>query len=266
MFLNKKTLTKIWLLTGAYLALASLCFFIALVFALLQIDCPEMIVFGCFCLLAAPLIYKWGRYAEGKGKLIHKGNQLVTQQLRPMEFIRLYEEKYNDAGNVVSSPDFDVLQLLAAAYDALGETDRTMEVIEQMLLIAPDKKQNAAKLWKCALLFSIGRCEEAEVIYRDVVSSPLDMMSKHLCDVVMRSDRALAMGDDTTAEAHFQQVLTGKFPKPTPLSILYSHYRLAQICHRTGRTEEAKRHLNDCIANGGETALQQQAANGDIFL
>ena len=266
MFLNKKALTKIWLLVGAYLVLASFCFLTAIVFAIFELGYTGHIILGCLCLVLAPLSYKIGRYAEGKGKLINKGNQLVSHQLRPAEFIHLYEEKRNDPSNVVSKPDYDVLQLLLTAYDVLGDCASAMETIEQMITIAPAKKINIAKLLKVSLLFDAGRFDEAEGIYRDVLSKNLDMMSKALADAVMKSDRALALGDDTTAESFFRQSLTQKFPKPTPLSTLSAHYHLAGICYRTNRIEEAEEHRNYCIQKGGETVIQQKAAKGEIFL
>ena len=263
MFLTKKSLTKIWLLTGAYLVLAAFCFFIAIVFAVFQIECMTYIIIGTLCLAASPLIYKFGRYAEGKGKLIAKGNKLILHQLRPAEFVRLYEEKRNDPGNVVSEPDFEVLQMLASAYDALGYADRALEAAELSLAVAPKKKVPRAKLSKCSLLFSSGRFDEAEAIYSDVLSGELDMMSKYLADVLMKSDRALALGDNTTAEAYFRQSLA---KSSTPLSILYAHYHLAKICYRTNRTEEAGVHRSYCIENGGETGIQQEAVKGEIFV
>lgn len=263
MFLNKKSLIKIWLLVGSYLALAVICFLIAIFFAVLEIESKFHIIVGCFCLAAAPLFYAFGRYAEGTGKLLSKGNKLVSQQLRPAEFVRLYEEKRSDPSNVVSKPDFAVLQLLVTAYDALGETDRALETAEQILAISSKKKFARAKLLKCSLLFSIGRSEEAEVIYRDVLNGKLDMMTKYLSDMVMKSDRALALGDDTTAEAYSRQVLK---QKSSPLSMLYAHYHLARICYRTNRRSEAETHRSYCIKNGGETNTQRKAAIGEIFL
>ncbi len=263
MFLNKKSLTKIWLLVGAYLALATFSFLIAIVFAILEIEGNFHIIVGCFCLAVAPLTYAIGRYAEGKGKLINSANKLIFHQLRPADFIRLYEEKRDDSSNVISKPDFDVLQALIAAYDALGDADRALETADQILAITPKKKLARAKLLKCSLLYSIGRSEEAEVIYRDVLNGKLDMMTKYFSDVVMKSDRALALGDDTTAEAYSRQVLS---QKSTPLSILYAHCHLAEVCYRTNRRSEAEVHLNYCIENGGETGIQRKAATKEIFI
>ena len=265
MFLNKKALTKIWLLVGGYLLVATFCFLNGIVFAIFEMECTIFFILGSLCLVLTPLFYKLGRYAEGKGKLISKGNRLVFHQLRPAEFIRLYEEKRNDPGNVISKPDYDVLQLLLTAYDAQGDKNRALETVEQMITIAPAKKINVAKLLKASLLFDSGRFDEAEAIYRDVVNGKMDIMSKALADAVMKSDRALALGDDTTAESFSRQALTQTFPKPTPLSMLSAHYHLAGICYRTGRMEEAQEHRKYCIENGGETAIQQDALKGVFF-
>lgn len=262
MFLTRKALTKIWLLTGAYIALAALCFLLGILCAVLEVDYILDFVFGGLCLAASPLIYKFGCYAEGKGKLINKANKLILHQLQPAEFIQLYEEKRDDPSNVVSKPDFEVLQMLTIAYDATGDTAQALQTTELMVAAAHRKKLNRAKLAKCSLLYSLGYFEEAEAIYSDVVNSKLDMISKYLADVTMKSDRALALGDLTTAEAYFRQALARK---STPLSTLYSHYHLATICYKTNRRSEAEVHRSYCIENGGETNTQHKAATGDIF-
>lgn len=266
MFLNKKSLTKIWILVGAYLALAILCFYVAVVFAILKIGYSTMLFLGTGALIIAPLFYRFGRYAEGKAKLLTKGSELVFRKLQPAEFIRLYHEKQNDPTNVISKPDFDILQVLVAAYDALGEDDLALNTIDQMIAIAPQKKLAFAKLLKCSLLFSTGKTDDAEVLYREVIGSTLNLAAKSVADVVMKGDRALAMGDDTTAEAYFNQAMTAAFPKATPLALVYYHYHLAEICHRAGRAEEAQMHLKYCFEHGGETDLQRKAAAGEIFL
>ena len=266
MFLNKKALTKIWLLVGAYLVLASLCFFIGIIFAAFQIEGSFHIIVGCFCLVAAPLFYAWGRWAEGKGKILNKGNQLIFHQLKPAEFIRLYEQRRDDPTNVVAKPDYQVLQILVAAYDALDDQHLALATMEQALAIAPEKHRNRALIIKCGLLFNYGQLEEAEALYRKLSSKELDFMCKTLMDAVIKSDRAMLLGDEATAEAYNRQAMTQSFPKPTNLSLLYSHYHMAKICYRTNRREEAEEHRNYCIEHGGETGAQRKATTGEIFL
>lgn len=266
MFLNKKSLTKIRLLAGTYLVLSASCFLIAILFSAWQIEYKSHIFLGCLCLVLMPIFYKIGYYSEGKGKLIAKGNQLICHELRPAEFIRLYEEKRDDPTNSITKPDFDVLRQLLTAYDALGDTDSALKIIDQMIQIAPDKKIHEAKLLKASLLFSVGNHnEEAETIYRDVVSGQLNILTKALADAVMKCDRALALGDDATAEIFLKQSLTQKFSKPTPLSRLSAHYHLARICYRANRMEEAEEHRQYCIENGGDTSMQSDAVEGEIF-
>lgn len=266
MFLNKKSLTKIRLLTGAYLVLSASCFLIAILFSAWQIEYKSHIFLGCLSLALMPIFYKIGHFSEGKGKLITKGNQLICHQLRPAEFVRLYEEKRDDPTNVIAKPDYDVLRLLLTAYDALEDTDSALEIIDQMIQIAPAKKVHETMLLKASLLFSIkNRTQEAEAIYTDVVSAELGMLGKVLADAVMKSDRAMAFGDDATAEIFLKQSLTQKFPKPTPMSRLSAHYHLAGICYRANRLEEAEAHRKYCIENGGQTGIQAKAVKGDIF-
>lgn len=265
MYINKKSFSKIWLLVGAYLALAILCFFVEIIFVAFEIEGSFHIIVGCFCLVAAPLFYAWGRWAEGKGKLLNKGTQLIFHQLKPAEFIRLYEQRRDDPTNVVANPDYQVLQMLVAAYDALDEQHLALVTMDQALTVAPEKHQNRALIIKCGLLFNYGKLEEAEALYRELSSKELDFMCKTLMDAVIKSDRAMLLGDVTTAEAYYRQTMNQSFPKPTPLSLLYNHYHLAKICYRTNRREEAEEHRRYCIENGGETSSQRKAATGEIF-
>lgn len=265
MFLTKKALRKIWLLVGADLLVAAFSFLSAIVFAFLEMEFLTLVIIGCLCLVLAFLSYKTGHYTESKGKLITEGNKLLIQQLRPAEFVRLYEERSADQTNVIAKPDSDVLQLLLTAYDVMGEQDRALEIAEQLLTVAPEGKRSIAKVLKCSLLFSIGRTEEAEDLYRELISGKMNMLTKNIADVLMKTDRALSLGDYTTAEACFNQSLTRKFPKPTPLSRLSAHYYLAKICYKTNRTDEAESHRKFCIENGGETMMQRQAVNGEIY-
>ena len=265
MFLTKKSLRKIRLLVGADLLVAAFSFLSAIVFALLEMEYLTLVLIGCLCLVLAFLSYKTGHYAESKGKLIAEGNKLLTQELRPNEFIRLYEEKSTDQTNVITKPDSDVLQLLLTAYDVMGEQNRALEIAEQLLTIAPTRKLNIVKILKCSLLFNTDRTDEAENLYREVINGEMDMITKNVADILMKTDRALSLGDYTTAECYFNQSLTQKFPKPTPLSKLSAHYHLAKICYKTGRTEEAEEHRKYCIENGGETGMQREAANGEIY-
>lgn len=256
MFLSRKALEKIRFLAGAYFLLGVLCLVAFAVFQSLQAGGMVLLLLGVICFVCGFLSYMAGRYTEGKGNLINSGNKLVFHELRPGEFIRIYEEKRDYPDNVISTPDYDVLQLLVTAYDALGDPDSALEVLEQMGAIAPEKKKIHVKLLKTGLLFSIGRVDEAGLLYAEVVSSDMDMITKALLDVVMRSDRAMALGDYATSEGYYLQALRAPFPRNTPLSILYAHFALAKIYVATGRAEEAKIHLNYCIQNGGDTNIK----------
>lgn len=261
MFLTRKSLKKINLLTGAYLVWGAFCFIVSVVFALLSIEYVPLIVIGVFSIAFGALVRVSGKYAEGKGKLINSGNKLVHMELRPAEFIRLYEEKRDSPDNVISSPDFDVLSLVVTAYDALGDSESALTTLDQIISIAPDKKRPLAKIIRASILYSVGRIEEAEQLYREVQNEEMDYMAKAVLDVMLKCDRAMALGDYTTAEAYNKQLLARTFPKNTPLTVLYAHFALAKIYCATERLEQAKVHLNYCVENGGETAIKSDAVD-----
>ncbi len=219
------------------------------VFAVLAVACFALGLFS----------YLTGRYSEGKGDLINHGNKLVLRELKPAEFIRLYEQARDCPENVVSKPDFDVLQLLLAAYDSLGQTEREFEVVEQMSSIASKKIPNRVKVIRLSLLYSTGKIDEAEELYKDALNSKMDMISIAMLDDVTKSDRARALGDFTVVEAYQKKRLVSTFPKATPLALVYSRYILAEIYLKTDRKDAAKEHLEYCAQNGGETKIRLDA-------
>lgn len=260
MFLTKKSLRKIRLIVGAFCVEALVCFAIFGVFTYLEIESFALAIIGVICLLLAAVFRAIGRFAEGKAKLLAEGNKLVLYELHPKIFIQMYNEARDCPDNVISKPDYDVLRVLSAAYDSCGDSNGALEVIEQMISIAKEKKKPQAKLLKAAVLFDMGKTEEANLLYSEVTSGKMDVMAKMIADVVMKSDRAIAMGDFTVAEAYFNDRLTKKsFPKPNPLEVLTDHFAMAEIYCKTERMEQAKPHLEYCVKNGGETDIKTTA-------
>lgn len=259
MFLTKKSLAKIRLLTGLFYLVGAFCFAVFGVYESMDTECKDLAILGILSIFLGIIFRAAARYSEGKGNLIISGNKLVLQELRPAQFIKLYEEKQNCADNVIARPDFDVLQLLATAYDALGDADRSLETLDQMFLLASKKKKTYVKLLKSSILFNIGKDKEADVLYREVLSEEKDWMTKATLEIAMKCDRAIAIGDFITAEAYTKEMLSKTAPKPTPLSILYAHFNLAKIYYLTHENDEAKLHLNYCVENGGETGVKQEA-------
>lgn len=269
MFLTRQAIRKIRIMTGLYYFLGVIfcsvgiiCLYFSRIFSISLLDNIILALsLGILCFVIGAVNIKINKYSEGKGKLINLGNKLVLKELRPAEFIRLYEEKRDCPDNVVSKPDFEVLQLLLVAYEALGDKQHETETLEQMLLIAPKKKKSVSKLLKAIVFYNTGRVEEADRIYSEVLSEKVDLMTKYLFDNIIKSDRAMAVGDYAVAEVYYEQLLAKTSPKNSPLTILYAHYNLAKIYIATERSEEAKTHLNYCIENGGDTFMKSKATD-----
>ncbi|MCQ2450339.1 MAG: hypothetical protein MJ132_09185, partial [Clostridia bacterium] len=102
MFLTQKSLRKIRLLTTAYFILGAIMLVLALLSLALHINAVPDFVFSGLVILLGLLFRKWGRFAEGKGKLINAGNKLVNKGLRPGEFVELYHQRKNDPTNVIA--------------------------------------------------------------------------------------------------------------------------------------------------------------------
>ena len=266
MFLTRKARNSINWLTIAYCVLGVLLLLLAGFDALLGAVSWELVCIGILAIAFGFLLRPIMRYSLGTNKLLMRANKLVYHQLRPGEFIRLYIQKRDCPDNVVAKPDFNVLNQLAVAYDALDDTAHVQETLDQMLSIAPEKKKAYAMLLKAGMLYGKGQKEEAEQLYREAQNGKLDFMTKATADVVLKTDRAMALGDYATAEAYFKQMLAQSFPKHPPLSVLIAHYNLGKIYALTNHPEKAKEHVNYCLENGGETAIKAKTAEILDFL
>ena len=75
MFLTKKSVRKILIMAICYFILGSIAIFLWSVFNNMGINENFLLILGIIVYLLCPLIILWGRYAEGKGKLINLGNK-----------------------------------------------------------------------------------------------------------------------------------------------------------------------------------------------
>ena len=100
-----------------------------------------LLILGIIVYLLCILMIFWGRYAEGKGKLINLGNKLVRNELKPAEFILHYESLKNSNDLVIKKSSVEVLQLVAIAYDSLDDKENVLVTVDEMIDIADDKKK-----------------------------------------------------------------------------------------------------------------------------
>ena len=77
MFLTKKSVRKILIMAICYFILGSIAIFLWSVFNNMGINENFLLILGIIVYLLCILMIFWGRYAEGKGKLINLGNKLV---------------------------------------------------------------------------------------------------------------------------------------------------------------------------------------------
>ena len=76
MFLTKKSFRKILIMAICYFILASIAISLWAVFNSMGIKENFLLMLGIIVYLLCVLIIFWGRYAEGKGKLVNLGNEL----------------------------------------------------------------------------------------------------------------------------------------------------------------------------------------------
>lgn len=259
MFLTKKGLFKILIIAICYFIVGSSCITAALIFLNLGIKDDFLFRLGAIACAFGILSIFWGRYAEGKGKLVNLGNRLVRNELKPAEFIKEYEILKNSKDLVINKPGFEILQLVAIAYDYLDDREHCLATVEEMIAVASEKKKTYAKLIKTSFLFSYGKTEEAEKLFTEIQKLKLNFMCLGLMDAILKSDRAMAMGDYKIAEAYNLQMLEQAFPKLDNLGKLTAHYQLGEVYQKLQDNEKALSHYRYCVDYGGETALRESA-------
>ncbi len=259
MFLTKKSFIKILIMAICYFLLGSIC--IALWFAFNSMGIKEnfLLILGIIVYCLCVLIIFWGRYVEGEGKLINLGNKLVRNELKPAEFIKRYEELKHTDDLVIKKPSVDVLRVALIAYDLLDDRENALATVDEMIDIADDKKQNLAKLLKSSLLFSYGEIQAAETLFNEIQKQKLNMFCSGLVDIILKSDRAMAMGDYKTVEAYLLKTLSRSFPKLDKIEMLISNYQLGKVYEKLQETDKAITHYRYCVDCGGETAIKTSA-------
>jgi tetratricopeptide (TPR) repeat protein len=259
MFLTKKSFIKILIIAICFFAIG--CFFIGLDLVFMSIGVSDGLTLklGLIECLLALLMVAGGMYGEGKAKLIQLGNKLVRIELKPMEFIKHYEQLQNSQNLIIKKPSIEVLQLVAVAYDLMGEKEKALAAFEEMIEVADGKKKVFAKLLKVSFLYGDNKVEEAEALFVDLKKQKLDLMSQGLADAILQDGRAVAMGDYRTAEAYQLNLLQRQFPKLDNLGTLVTHYSLGEIYEKLEEKDKAITYYSYCAEHGGETVLKKSA-------
>ena len=242
-----------------YFALGSVNIGLGIFFENIGIESKLLLWLGIICFLLCIFFALWGRYAEGKGKLINLGHKLVYKELKPAEFIKEYELLKNSQDLVVNKPSIEVLHLIAVAYDSLDDKENALMTVEEMTAIASKKKKAYVSLIKASFLFSYGKTEEAEILFTETQKFKLDIMCNALVNAILKCDRALALGDYKVAETYNLQMLERKFPKLDNLGKLIIHYKLGEIYEHLEKKDKAFSYFEYCANYGGETAIKTSA-------
>ena len=259
MFLTKKSFRKILIMAMCYFILGSICITFAILFTNVGIDSTFHFALGVIVYVLNILIIFWGGYAEGKGKLINLGNKLVRNELKPAEFIKHYELLKNSDDLIIKKPDIDVLQLVAIAYDSLDDREKALATVDEMSVVASHKRKAFANLFKASLLFSYDKKEDAEVIFNEMQKQKLDIISVGLVDAILKSDRAMAIGDYKTVETYNLKMLERSFPKLDNLGKLVVHYKLGEVYEKLEENSKAITYYQYCANFVGETAIKTSA-------
>ncbi len=259
MFLTKKSFKKILIMAICYFVLGTVCFTFAILFTNMGIDSTFLFALGIIVYVLNVFIIFFGRYAEGKGKLINLGNKLVRNELKPAEFIKHYELFKNTDDLLIKKPSIEILQLVMMAYDSLDDRENALLTVEEMIAVANEKKKAFVNLLKVSLLFVYDRTEEAELLFNEVQKQKLDAFSTSLVDAILKSDRAMVMGDYNIVETYNLKILERSFPKLDNRGKLVVHYRLGEVYEKLEKNSKAVTHYQYCADFGGETAIKTSA-------
>lgn len=259
MFLTKKGFRKILILVICYFSLGSIFVFASILFNSIGFSDKFLLVLGLILYLLCILMFFWGRYAEGKGLIINLGNKLVRNELKPAEFIEYYENLKNSKDLVVNKPSLEVLQLVVVAYDSLDNKEKAITTADEIIKTVKNKRRNFAKLIKVSLLYSYDRIDEAEALFNEVQRQKIDFACINLVDTILKSDRAMVMGDYKTVEINSLKMLERSFPKLDNLGKLAVNYRLGEVYEKLQDKEKAIFHYQYCVNFGGETAIRKTA-------
>lgn len=239
-----------------YFLLGSISIALWVVFNSMGISDNFPLILGIIIYLLCVLIIYYGRYAEGKGKLINLGNKLVRKELKPSEFLNEYETLKNSNDLILKKPSIEVLQLVAVAYDSLDQREKALATVDEMILVASEKRKTFTKLFKVSLMFSYNEREEAELLFNETQKQKLDIISKSLVDGILKNDRAMLIGDYKTVEMYNLSMLQRNFPKLDNLGKLVVHYKLAEVYEKLQETDKAITNYRYCVDFGGETAIK----------
>ena len=259
MFLTKKGLRQILLVAVCYLVLGSFCIGMGVLLTGIGSDSKLLFILGGISYVLCCLFTLTGFYVEGTGKIVNLGNRLLRIELKPAEFIKEYHRLACSSDLVINKPDIDVLQLVVLAYDCLNDRENALSTADKILAVVSEKKRTHAKLIKSSLLFDYGMTEEAEALFTEACSSKQNFICQALANAILKSDRAMAMGDYKTVELHNLNLLAQTFPKLDNLSKLSIHFRLGEVYEKTNDNEKAINHYQYCIDNSGETAFKESA-------
>lgn len=259
MFLTKKSFIKILAMAICYFLLGSISIIAWAVFNSMGISENFLLILGIIVYLLCGLAIFCGRYVEGKGKLMNLGNRLVRNELKPSEFLNEYETLKNSNDLIIKKPSVEVLQLVVAAYDSLGQRENALATVDEMILVASEKQKMFAKLFKVSLMFSYDKYKEAEALFNEIQKQKLDIASKSLVDGILKSDRAMARGDYKTVEMYNLSMLQRTFPKLDNLGRLVVNYKLGEVYEKMQDIDKAITYYRYCADFGGETAIKTAA-------
>lgn len=260
MILTKKGLLKILLMALLCLVVGGGCIAAGFVLMGMSIAPTPLFVLGGTALFIGVLGTLSGIYAEGKGILINLSLTLVRKELKPAEFIKEYERLTSSDELVINKPGVEVLNHLAVAYHAVGDTASCLTTTDKMISVASEKERGFAMLVKSSFLFSLGERDEAEELFQKAQIAGLNFLGKFLADEILKSDRAIAMGDYRLVEAHYLKKLNESTPALDNLGKLIVHHALGEIYDKTGEHGKALVHYGYCAKGGGETVFKRTAS------
>ena len=260
MYLSKNSLLKVILISSAFLLLAGVFYVVAYMISKSGLSPKPTVILAVIFTVASFVSLPFGFYADGVSKPFSEGTRLVRRDLQPQAFTAYYKDLTDPEKAAIIRERYDILELLLTSYKLLDDRTGILNTLELMKTSLKAKHKSFAALHFAEDMYENGDIEGADALIAEAEKRNDGAELKALADDMRKSARAKALNDFDTEEKYYNGLLSAKgIFKADNAAALFAHYRLYDICKKTGRERESLEHLQYCAEYGGKTAIARRA-------
>ena len=260
MYLSKNSLLKLIIISSAFLLVAGVFYVAAYMISKSELSPRPTVILAVVFTVIAFLSVPFGFYADGVSKPFSEGTRLVRRDLQPQAFITYYKDLTDPEKAAIIRHRYDILELLLTSYKLLDDRAGVISTLELMKTSLPAKHKSFAALRFAEDMYENGDVEGADALVAEAEKRNGGAELTASADDLKKSVRAKALNDYETEEKYYNGLLSAKgIFKADNAAALFAHYRLYDVCKKTGREREALEHLKYCAEYGGKTAIARRA-------